>query len=168
DRLSGERRLPGETLSKWQPDRGRGPRRHAGPELVLLPVYNVDGASLGVDRLRAEVHETAEVRLAILLDGEMPELDQDDRDLVVEHGLVIPRDDHSANGKIRCERGLRGHELAKAIDLPARHELEASLHQHGAEVDCVDVVAELAECLARDDNLVTSRDVGRGKTRRDV
>src|SRR4029077_2558573 len=95
-----------EALTKRESDLGRGALGHASPELVALPVDDVHGASLGVDGLRAEIHESAQVRLAVLLYGEVPELDEDERDLVVEHGLVVTRNGRATDGDVRRRRGL--------------------------------------------------------------
>src|SRR5207244_9874325 len=91
DRLPGERGLAREALPYRQADLGRGALGDASPELLLLPVDDVHGAALCIDGLRTEVDKAAQVGLAVLLDGEMAKLDQDEGDLVVKHGDIPPR-----------------------------------------------------------------------------
>src|SRR4029079_8568644 len=98
----------------------------------------------------------------------MPELYEDERDLVVQHGLAMPRDDRATDGEVWRGRGLWRGELPEAIDLPARHRLGAPPHQDGTKVDRLHVVADLAQGLAGDRDLVAARDVGRGQPRCDV
>src|SRR5207245_8954537 len=81
---------------------------------------------------------------------------------------AISRHDHPTYGHVGRGRGLRTGDIAEAVDLPARHRLDAPLHRHCTEVDGLDVVAGLRQRLAGHDHLVTSRDVRRREPRRYV
>ena len=85
DRLAGERRLSREALAQSQADLGRGPLRDARPDLLLLLVDDVEGAALRVDGLGTQLDQAAQIRLAVSLHRQMPELHEDERDLVVKH-----------------------------------------------------------------------------------
>src|SRR2546428_2364032 len=84
DGLPRERGLTRETLPERKPDLGGGALRDARPELLLLVVDDVDRAALGIDRLRAQVDEPAQVGAAILLHRKVAQLHLDQCDLVVD------------------------------------------------------------------------------------
>src|SRR5207237_10652146 len=81
---------------------------------------------------------------------------------------VVPRDGRTTEGDLGRRRGFRRGHLAETVDLPARHRLDAALHRHRAEVDGLDVIAEVRECLPRHDHLGAPRHIGRAGPRPDV
>src|SRR5712691_8120237 len=69
---------------------------------------------------------------------------------------------------LRRGRGVRIRERADAVDLVAGDRLGAAFHLDRAEIDVVDVAAQLAQRLGAAGDLVATRDVGRRETRGDV
>jgi len=81
----------GDTAANGQPDVGRQHVRMTSPKLGPFVIDEKEGAPLRSGRLRAEVDQSAHVRVRIALDSQVAQLHPDESDRVIQRHDVSRR-----------------------------------------------------------------------------